>query len=100
MTPWILSTTLFYEVDEQMRAMPNIPRPPLASEVVTLGCSMRSKAWATAVLSLADTRLSGVVSRLPERNPPLSPLQDPPRLTQVSWPLRPCWGSSTPMGLS
>src|SRR5713226_580821 len=40
------------------------------------GCCMRSKAWATGLLSLADARLSSVVSQLTRADPPLSPLHD------------------------
>ena len=41
-------TALFYEVDEQMRAIPKHPEAHLwPSEVVTLGLLRRSKAWAT-----------------------------------------------------
>ena len=41
-------TALFYEVDEQLRAIPTHPEAHLwPSEVVTLGCCMRAKAWAT-----------------------------------------------------
>ncbi len=39
-------TALFYHVDEPMRAMPKHPDARLwPSEVVTLGCYMRSKGW-------------------------------------------------------
>jgi hypothetical protein len=41
-------TALFYQVDEQLRAIPKHPEAHLwPSEVVTLGCSMPSKAGAT-----------------------------------------------------
>jgi hypothetical protein len=42
-------TALFSEVDDQLRAIPKHPEARLwPSEVVTLGSSMPSKAWATA----------------------------------------------------
>ena len=42
-------TALFYEVDEQLGAIPKHPEAHLwPSEVVTLGCCMHSKASATA----------------------------------------------------
>ena len=43
-------TALFYEVDEQLHAFPKHPEAHLwPSEVGSpWGCSMRSKAWATA----------------------------------------------------
>ena len=41
-------TALFYEVDEQLRAIPKHPEAHLwPSEVVTLGCCTRSKRGAT-----------------------------------------------------
>ena len=42
-------TALFYEVDEQIGAIPKHPEAHLwPSEVVTRGCCMRAKASATA----------------------------------------------------
>src|SRR5215471_8417373 len=38
---------------------------------------MPSKAWATGLLSLADTRLSDLVSPPPRAHPALPPLHDP-----------------------
>jgi len=77
-------TALFYEVDEQLRTLRNTPRPTSGPvRWSPWGCSMPSKAWATGVLSLVDTRLSAVVSPAPRAHPALSPLPDPSGLDAV-----------------
>ena len=47
-------TALFYEVDEQLGAIPKHPEAHLWPSWSPWGCSMPSKAWATGPLSLAD----------------------------------------------
>jgi hypothetical protein len=60
---------LFYEIDEQLHAIPKHPERPTFGPVKwsPWGCSMPSKAGATGLLSLADPRLSGTVPAAPER---------------------------------
>ena len=71
---------LFYEVDEQMGAIPKHPEAHLwPSEVVTLGLLHALKAG-PALLSLAVARLSGIVSPAARAHPALSALEDPSRL--------------------
>jgi hypothetical protein len=85
-------------VDEQMRAMPKHPEPISGLVVVTLSCCMRSKAGATVPSSVADARLSTIVSPTPRAHPPFRLFRLSGR--RVFWPPRPCSASSTRMGLS
>ena len=56
-------TALFYEVDEQLGAIPKHPEAHLwPSEVVTLGLLHALKGVGNRLLSVADARLSAVVS--------------------------------------
>ena len=71
-------TALFYEVDEQLRAIPKHPEAHLwPSEVVTLGLPCPQRRGQPALLSLADARLSAVVPPPPRADAALSSLQDP-----------------------
>src|SRR6266851_5691775 len=64
MTTLDFITALFYEVDEQLRTMPKHPEAHLwPSEVVTLGLlHALQRRGQPRVLSVADARLSAVVS--------------------------------------
>ena len=72
-------TALFYEVDEQLRPIPKHPEAHLwPSEVVTLGLLHALKGGGEpALLSLADARLSAVISAASRADPALSSPQDP-----------------------
>src|SRR2546422_6331585 len=72
-------TALFYEVDEQLRAIPKHPEAHLwPSEVVTLGLLHGAQRRRhPALLSVADARLSAVVSAASRAHPALSSPQDP-----------------------
>jgi hypothetical protein len=78
-------TALFSEGDEKMRAMPKHPEAHLwPSEVGTLeavACAQRR--GQPVLLSLADARLSGVVSPVTCADPALSPLRTHRAWTQA-----------------
>ena len=78
MTTVDLITALFYEVDEQLRAIPKHPEAHLwPSEVVTFGLLHALKGGSEpCVLSVVDARLSAVVSPCPGADTSLSPLHD------------------------
>ena len=75
-------TALFYEVDEQLRAIPKHPKAHLwPSEVVTLGLPAGAqRRRQPGLLSVADARLSRPVPPPPQVDAALSPLHDPSRL--------------------
>src|SRR5712692_9695131 len=74
---WILSPRCSTRSMNRCAPCPNTPMH--ASRHVRgspWACCMSSMAWATGLLSLADARLSSVVSQLTRADPPLSPLHD------------------------
>src|SRR5438034_2321377 len=75
-------TALFYEVDEQLRAIPKHPRgAPLAQRGRHLGAVARAqRRGQPGLLSVADARLSALVPPLARTDPALSSLHDPSRL--------------------
>src|SRR5215216_2189466 len=77
-------TALFYEVDEQLRAIPKHPEARLwPSEVVTLGLLHALKGVGNRPFYRWLTRrLSGLVSTAPRAHPALSSLRDPSRLDE------------------
>jgi len=72
-------TALFYEVDEQLRALPKHPEAHLwPSEVVTLGLLHALKGVGNRPFqSLVDARLSAGISAASRAHPALSSPQDP-----------------------
>ena len=96
-------TALFYEVDEQLRAIPKHPEAHLwPSEVVTLGLLHALKGGGNRrLLSLVDARLSARCFPASPSAPGSFASSRPIRTgRRPSWPLRRCSGSSTPMGSS
>ena len=95
-------TALFYEVDQQLGALPKHPEARLwPSEVVTLGLLHALKGGGNRAFYRWLTRdYRTLFPRFPERtrlfvsSRPIRPGRRP------SWPLRPCSGSSTRMALS
>ena len=99
MTTVDLITALFYEVDEQMGAIPTPPKgPPLAQGGGHLGAAPRPQRRGQAgVLSLAAARLSRIVSPAPRAPPALSPVHAPSRLdAELLGRSDGAWASSTP----
>ena len=72
-------TALFYEVDEQLRAIPKHPEAHLwPSEVRHLGALACPQRWGEpALLSLVDARLSTIVPPLARAHAALSSFEDP-----------------------
>src|SRR5262249_30445001 len=71
-------TALFYEIDEQLCAIPKHPAATSGpAKWSPWGCSMSCKMWGTGLLSLVDARLSAVVSAASRAHPALSSPQDP-----------------------
>ena len=60
-------TALFCQVDDHLSTSPNTPRPTSGPVKSSLGLLTPSRRGQPALLSLADTRLSRPVPRLPER---------------------------------
>ena len=85
MTTVDLITALFYEVDEQLRAIPKHPEARLwPSEVVTLGLLHALKGGGNRPFSRWLTRASrALCPRLPERTRLLRRLPPPQAWTQV-----------------
>src|SRR5437879_8113270 len=95
-------TALFYEIDEQLRAIPKHPEAHLwPSEVVTLGLLHALKGVGNRAFYRWLTRdYRPLFPRLPERTR-LFVSSGPIRTgRRPSWLPRPCSGSSTPMGSS
>ena len=94
-------TALFYEVDEQLRTLPEHPEARLwPSEVVTLGLLHALKGGGNRAFYRWLTRdYRPLFPRLPRTR--LFRLSRPIRTGRgLSWLLRPCSGSSTRMGSS
>ena len=97
-------TALFYEVDEQLRALPKHPEARLwPRRWSPWGCSMPSKAGQPGVLSLADARLSPPVPPPPRAHAALSSVRDPSGLdagvlgcSDRAWGHRHVWDRAHP----
>ena len=92
-------TALFCQVDDQLAGLPKHPEAHLwPSEIVTLGRLHALKGVGNRPFSRWLTRdYRPLFPRLPERTRLFRLLTTGPRL---SWPPRPCSGSSTRMALS
>ena len=95
-------TALFYEVDEQMRAMPKHPEAHLwPSEVVTLGLLHALKGVGNRAFYRWLTRdYRPLFPRLPERPGFFASSRRIRTGRRSSWPPQRCSGSSIPMGSS
>ena len=92
-------TALFYEVDEQLHAIPKHPEARLwPSEVVTLGLLHALKGGGYCAFYRWLTRdYRALFPRLPERTRLFRLFTTHQDWTRPSWPLRPFSGSSTRM---
>ena len=95
-------TALFYEVDEQIGAIPKHPEARLwPSEVVTLGLLHALKGVGNRAFYRWLTRdYRALFPQLPERTRLFASSGPIKTGRSSSWPLRPCSASSTPMGSS
>jgi len=95
-------TALFYEVDEQMGAIPTHPEAHLwPSEVVTLGLLHALKGVGNRAFYRWLARDSrALFPRLPERTSSFASSRPIRTGRRSSWPLRRCWGSLTPTASS
>ena len=95
-------TALFYEVDEQMRAIPKHPEAHLwPSEVVTLGLLHALKGGGNRAFYRWLTRdYRPLFPRFPSGRGSFVSSRPITTGRKSSWPLRPCSASSTPMASS
>jgi hypothetical protein len=104
MSTVVLIAALFFEVDEQLRALPTHPEAHLwPSEVVTLGLVHALKGEGNRPFSRWLTRDYGALfPHLPERTRLFRLLKTHQDWTQLfsSWPPRRCSASSTRTGSS
>jgi hypothetical protein len=77
MTTQDFMMTRFCQVDDQMAEVPKRPDAKLCpSQVVPLALLFAIRRWHPCLLSLADTRVSGVVSPCTRADTRVSPVQD------------------------
>jgi hypothetical protein len=95
-------TALFYEIDEQLGAIPKHPEAHLwPSEVVTLGLLHALKSVGNRPFYRWLTRdYRPLFPRLPERTASFVSSRPIRTGRGLSWPPRPCSGSSTPTASS